>query len=302
MNQITPITHAVRYPVTTSTIVLAIIATSLWWSGCDIRILQTKFEVRDGQVWRFITAALPHVNIIHLGFNVYWVWTLGTIVEREYRSLRALALYAFLAAASSAMEYAFLSGGVGLSGVGYGLFGFLWTLSRFHPRYRNALSSKVTQLFVAWFFTCIFLTYARVFSIANIAHLVGAISGGLAGMIAVPGIHRKIWATASGSLLLVSLILAIFARPLVNFSKDSTEEAYAGYIALTKDQNTRARQLLSDAVKINPRDSAVWFNLGIACQRLDRDAEAAIAYGKAHQLNPKDVQYKEMSDAFPLTK
>jgi hypothetical protein len=63
--------------------------------------------------------------------------------------LRRIALFAL---GSSSFEFAFSLGGVGLSGVGCGLFGLLWVLSRYHDRFRNGVHRKTVQLFVVWFF------------------------------------------------------------------------------------------------------------------------------------------------------
>ena len=34
-----------------------------------------------GQPWRLVTSALPHVDLLHLAFNLYWLWAFGTTVE-----------------------------------------------------------------------------------------------------------------------------------------------------------------------------------------------------------------------------
>src|SRR4051812_19494878 len=53
-------TEFAKYPVTAGTIVLAAIATGAWWLGVDISPLLDDAHVRRGEVWRFVTAVLPH--------------------------------------------------------------------------------------------------------------------------------------------------------------------------------------------------------------------------------------------------
>src|SRR5438067_2231836 len=118
-------TEFAKYPVTAGTIALAAIVTVAWWLGVDISRLLDDAHVRRGEIWRFVTDVFPHANIVHFLFNVIWLWTFGTIVEATFGHLRTLGIFIFFAICSSAAEYAILNGGVGLSGVGYGLFGLL---------------------------------------------------------------------------------------------------------------------------------------------------------------------------------
>src|SRR4051812_37081303 len=115
-------TQFAKYPVAAGTIVLAVGVSAAWWLGVDISRLFEDAHLRHGELWRLLTSALPHVNVIHLLYNVIWMWTLGTIVEDAFGHLRTLAIFVFLAIASAAGEYALLDGGVGLSGAVYGLF------------------------------------------------------------------------------------------------------------------------------------------------------------------------------------
>ena len=46
-----------------------------------------------GQVWRLITPVLLHGGLIHLAFNMYALFSIGTSLERFYGHKRFLALY-----------------------------------------------------------------------------------------------------------------------------------------------------------------------------------------------------------------
>lgn len=108
------------------------------------------------------------------------------------------------AGGSSVADYDLAEGGVGLSGVGYGLFAFVWILSKCDSRFHDAMPPQVAPLFVAWFFLCIGLTYADVWRVANVAHGAGAALGVLAGLVmSPPQGHRREAAAAALFVMLV---------------------------------------------------------------------------------------------------
>jgi membrane associated rhomboid family serine protease len=112
-----------QYPVTAGTSILAILVTLAWWSKLNISPLLETAMIRRGELWRLVTSVFPHADILHLAFNVYWFWVFATLVEQVYGHLRTAALIALFAVGSGSLEFAFAIGGLGLSGVGYGLFG-----------------------------------------------------------------------------------------------------------------------------------------------------------------------------------
>ncbi len=184
-----PIAELINFPVSGGVCLVAIVATLCNFAHYNIEPLTTNYLAFHGEPWRLISSIFPHVSPLHLIFNVYWTWVFGSIVESTYGSLRTALLMALLAAGSSAAEYAFAGGGIGLSGVGYGLFGFLWVLSRYHPELRDAVDKNTVSLFIIWFFICIVLTISGQLPVANVAHGVGCGLGVLFGF-AVSGPKR----------------------------------------------------------------------------------------------------------------
>jgi hypothetical protein len=118
------------YPVTAGLCVLALLATFAWWGQAGVSVLFSDARAFHGEGWRLLTACLPHVNLLHLIFNLYWLWVFCTLVEEAFGQAHTVALLLLLAAGSSAVAGAFGEDGVGLSGVGYGLFALLWVLGR----------------------------------------------------------------------------------------------------------------------------------------------------------------------------
>src|SRR2546423_1456377 len=164
-----PMTKIANYPIVGGIGILAVaVSLAVWTDRVDISPLVADHHVREGQVWRLFTDIFPHGDFLHLAFNVYWLWVFGSLVEEEFGHVRTLALIVLLAVGSSAPEYALMHGGIGLSGVGYGLFGFLWVLSRRDGRFHGAMDANTVGLFVIWFFLCIALTVAGVWHGGNL--------------------------------------------------------------------------------------------------------------------------------------
>src|SRR5437764_13609180 len=91
-----------NYPLTVGVGFLAVAATVAWHAGWDVSPAVMNFLAWDGEPWRLLTSALPHVNALHLLFNLYWLWAFGTAVEESFGQLRAAAILFFFAAGSAA--------------------------------------------------------------------------------------------------------------------------------------------------------------------------------------------------------
>jgi membrane associated rhomboid family serine protease len=283
-----------RYPVISCIAVLAVGVTIAWWTGRNISPLFENAEIRRGQLWRFVTSIFPHLDILHLAFNLYWLWVLGTTVERVYGHLKTVLLILLFAIGSSSLDFAFAQGGVGLSGVGYGLFGLLYVLSQHDERFKESLDKRTVNLFVGWFFICILTTVTHLFNVANVAHAAGAALGLLLGYaIVLPG-RRTLIAGSIAALVLFGLCAATFARPFINLSSQGGyEEGKWGYDALIANRNQEAVQWCRDATRYQPKVSSFWFNLGIGYQRLNDQAAASSAYQRAYKLEPNNPKYAE---------
>jgi membrane associated rhomboid family serine protease len=97
-----------RCPIVAGTILLAAAVTIAWWAKLrDISVLFATAEIRRGQVWRLFTSIFRHLNILHLLFNLYWLWVFGSLIEEVYGHARTAALIASFAVGSSSFELAF---------------------------------------------------------------------------------------------------------------------------------------------------------------------------------------------------
>src|SRR5437667_2509017 len=104
---------------------------------------------------------------------------------------RYLAMIVAVAIGSAAAEHALVLGGVGLSGVVYALFGFLWVNRAASAKTLSLMSRPTVRLLVFWFFLCIALTAAGLFAVGNVAHGLGAALGASLGGTQVASRWRR---------------------------------------------------------------------------------------------------------------
>jgi GlpG protein len=128
-------------------------------------------DVRRGQVWRLVTPMFVHFGVIHLVFNMIWVFDLGGQVERARGSLFLIGLVVVSAIISNLAEYAW-SGPYfgGMSGVVYALFGYVWIKGKYEPHLGMGVSQQTVLIMMVWLVICMI---GLIGAIANAAHLVG---------------------------------------------------------------------------------------------------------------------------------
>jgi GlpG protein len=162
-------------------------------------------EVCGGQVWRLVTPIFIHFGFLHLLFNLLFFFQIGGLVEERRGSLRFLGLVLLLAVVSNLTQY-YLGHPLrllgretgpyfdprfgGMSGVLYGLFGYVWVKGRLDPDLGLDVSPTTTLVLMLWFFLCMTPAVTDIVSIANGAHAGGLVAGALIG--AAPPLWRSL--------------------------------------------------------------------------------------------------------------
>jgi rhomboid protease GluP len=137
-------------------------------------------KIWHGAYWGLVTSAFVHFEIWHLAFNLYWLWVFGRVVEAAIGPLRWLAFFVGAAIVGSSAELAAAGEtGIGLSGVIYAVFGFLWVSRRRRPEFAAVVPLSTANLFLGWFVFCVLATRSGFFQVANAAHA-GGLAFGLA--------------------------------------------------------------------------------------------------------------------------
>ena len=137
-----------------------------------------------GHLWRLWTPALVHFSVLHLVFNSLWLWEFGRRIEGQEGSGRLLEGLLWLAPASALAQYTVgahpLFGG--LSGVVYGLLGYLVVVQRLRPRRAYRLPPALPVLLIGLLaLMATGVTEPFGLAVANGAHLGGLVAGGLWG-------------------------------------------------------------------------------------------------------------------------
>ncbi len=136
------------------------------------------FVVADGEWWRIITAGFLHANVLHIAFNMYLLYVLGTMLEPAIGKLRFGLIYvvSLIGGSFGCLLLEPNNAAVGASGAVFGLMGaaILALRSRGIDPWQSGLG--VTLL----------LNLAITFVIPNISiggHLGGLAAGGIVGYL-----------------------------------------------------------------------------------------------------------------------
>ena len=136
-------------------------------------------EVSEGQVWRLITPIFLHFGFLHILFNMFWLHDLGSLIENRRGTGYFLAFILLAAIISNIAQYC-ISGPSfgGMSGVVYGLFGYVWMKGKFDPGDGIEMNPSTVTIMLAWFALCFTGIFGHV---ANWAHAAGLALGTLWG-------------------------------------------------------------------------------------------------------------------------
>ncbi|MEI6653882.1 MAG: rhomboid family intramembrane serine protease [Verrucomicrobiota bacterium] len=143
------------------------------------RVQDPLADIRRGQVWRLVTPIFLHFGILHIVFNLMWLWQFGVMLEMRFRSLGFLGLVVVVAVLSNLAQGLWHGANFGgMSGVNYGLFGFVLLRSKLHPSPDLVLHPSTVSMMLIWLVVCF---TGALGPVANTAHLVGLGVGGAIG-------------------------------------------------------------------------------------------------------------------------
>ncbi|MDB4614247.1 rhomboid family intramembrane serine protease [bacterium] len=160
---------SLQMPITGKLLTASFVTRAGWIAGLA--------EIMAGQVWRLVTPIFLHFDILHILFNMMWLQRFGLSIEFVRGKFRFLLLVLTIAVISNLAQY-LMSGPVfgGMSGVNYGLFGFLWMKSKYDPNAGFYMDPNLAMWFMIFAVVCL---TGSLGPIANSAHFGGLICGGL---------------------------------------------------------------------------------------------------------------------------
>jgi GlpG protein len=177
-------------PVTLTLIVLSILVTLLGAVDATAPVLNvlqiSRYlhglpEVRQGQLWRLITPIFIHFSLLHIAFNMLMLRSLGTMIEFRQGFRTLLGLVVVIGIGSNLGQYYY--GGPlfgGMSGVLYGLLGYIWMRGQCDPASRLVLDPMTLAMMLVWFVLCL---VGIIPGVANACHACGLGLGLLLGAL-----------------------------------------------------------------------------------------------------------------------
>lgn len=147
-------------------------------------------SVKSGQIWRLITPIFLHFGFLHILFNGMWIKDLGAVYEKQKGSFSFIFFVVVISILSNTLQYLAMGARFGgLSGLVYGILGYLWVYGVLHQEDALIqLPRRDLYLIVGWYFLCLTGTLGH---IANVAHGVGLGSGMIWGLFPLQG--SKLW-------------------------------------------------------------------------------------------------------------
>lgn len=157
-------------------------------------------SVKKGELWRLATPIFIHYGVFHILFNMMWLHQFGRMIENRYGALSLGLLVLAAAVISNFLQCTVpeaiggISPGIirgsqylqthlgGMSGVVYGLFGFVWIRSQVDRSSGMFVTQGTVTILMVWLFFCMTpFSAGLVGSVANWAHGIGLLVGMAAG-------------------------------------------------------------------------------------------------------------------------
>lgn len=241
-------------------------------------------DIFRGAYWALITTAFVHVQPLHLIFNLYWLWHLGGAFERHFGPIRWLAFVLAAAWVSSGIQLYSGTGGIGMSGVGYALFGFGWMARARIPEFARLVNDKTVLTFIGWGILCIVTTYLGIMNIANLAHLGGLVFGVILGF-AYAASGFRLWPAVAIPFLAIVSSLSLFYNPM---SVDwLAEKAAAAY---DREDWREAERLYKLAANRSEEPTWAWINLIQIYEITGRQADYQNAIAELRRVDPQAAE------------
>ncbi|NII28856.1 rhomboid family intramembrane serine protease [Pseudoflavitalea sp. X16] len=193
-------------------------------------------DIFNGGIWSLFTSAFLHLEVWQIGFNLYWFWVLGKKIEFESGKPFYILLIVTAAFVGSVVQLSFSdSPGIGLAGVDYALFGYIYIKGKLTPEYKDYLNRVAVITLFGWIILCFVLARTNTWNLAT-GMLIGGLLWGMA--LAYLSKYNKLTQWALAISLIVVLTSTVFWSPF-----STSWLAYRAY-------NLHQEQKLDEAVRL----------------------------------------------------
>jgi GlpG protein len=159
------------------------------------RIPDRLIDIRRGELWRLVTPIFLHGDVAHLALNMIMFYVFARVIEMRKGAAGLGLLILLIAIPSNAAQglapstWGALSGGpffLGMSGVVYGLLGYLWMKTAFDPGSGMSVSTGTVIFLLGWMMLGFTGVLQSTLPMANLAHAAGLLAGMLLGYVTSP--------------------------------------------------------------------------------------------------------------------
>ena len=246
----------------------------------------------SGEYWRLFTAGFLHASILHIGLNMWCLWSLGRLSERLFGKWQTFAIYMVTGVGGALLSIAYnhQRSELGASGAIFGLVGAVLAGVKFGNLEIPAGESR--QFSAAWSFFAIFnFMFGMCGNTDNMCHLGGFVTGLLVGLpLSAFARHNKL--LQLGTLVVTSMIVAAGASELVK-RKDRTRRKPRPQLPGTKENYAKAVHLLEKYTVARPEDDDGLVFLGEAYGNSNEPDKAIAALEQALRVNPNSEDAKQ---------
>ena len=286
------------YPATTLLMAISIIAyIADFVPGLDLKSLGANIGplTLSGEYWRLFTAGFLHANILHIGFNMWCLWSLGHLSERLFGKWQTFAIYMITGVGGALLSIAWnhQRSEVGASGAIFGIVGAVMAGVKFGDLAISDGEKKAIFSSVVFFaiFNFMFGLYGNT---DNMCHLGGFITGLLVGLpLSAFARHHKL--LQLGTLVVTSMIVAAGATELVQQDGPEAQKT-AATIAWHQRDYPKAIHLLEKYTVARPQDDDGLLFLAQAYWNNNEPQKAIGALEQALRVNPNSQDAKQALD------
>jgi GlpG protein len=252
-----------------------------WWDVLAKFGVLPADSIWGGSYWALVTSAFAHAELWHLAFNLYWFWKFGTYLERAIGSWRFLLFVVIAAFVSSSYQLVTSDQtGIGLSGVVYAIFGFMWISRRHFLQFNKCLDSKTIQLFFLWLVGCVVASVINIWHVGNAAHVSGLLFGVLVARSFIAPLQTQALQAGLATLIICSIIPLFWCPWSITWL---SQKAYQAHVAQQFDVAlNRYNEIISRA----PDNAWAYFNRSGVYEALGESEKADADLTRAREIDP----------------
>ncbi len=226
-------------------------------------------DVQHGAYWRIFTSAWVHGSIMHILFNAYGIYVLGSIMERLHGWKPLVVVYFAALLGGGALAMVFMDPNirlVGASGAAYGLFGAV--LGFFYVRtgsIRGIMQIPMGRMLLIWLAFGVFISLQP--GISMLGHLGGFVPGVFLGVffehryLRSLDVYHKLGAGLMAASLIGLLVFACYPFTRASLHATQAMRAYERGDMQQGDEHLRAAQARpnrDDGTRLLVRHLELW--------------------------------------------